>query len=60
MSVMNKSAVGIGTCGGVLLGIYPTLVIGDIVRTVILAIVGAIVSFFVSLLLAKLVKKKKP
>jgi len=56
---MNKSAVGIGTCGGVLLGIYPTLVIGDIVRTVILAIVGAIVSFFVSLLLAKLVKKKK-
>jgi len=57
---MNKSAVGVGTCGGVLLGIYPALMIGDIVRTVILAIVGAIVSFFVSLLLARLVKKKKP
>jgi len=57
---MNKSAVGIGTCGGILFGIYPTLMIGDIIRTVILAIVGAIVSFFVSLLLARLVKKKKP
>ena len=55
---MNRPAVGMGTCGGMLLGIYPTLMIGDIVRTVILAVVGAIVSFFVSLLLAKLVKKK--
>lgn len=57
---MNKNAIGAGTCGGLLLGIYPTLMIGDIVRTAVLAIVGAIVSFFVSLLLARLVKRKKP
>jgi len=55
---MNKSAVGMGTCGGVLMGIFPTLIIGDIIRTVLLAIVGAVVSFFVSLLLANLMKRK--
>ncbi|QNL48958.1 hypothetical protein H8S90_19710 [Olivibacter sp. SDN3] len=55
---MNKSAVGMGTCGGLLMGIFPTLIIGDIIRTVLLAIVGAVVSFFVSLLLANLVKRK--
>lgn len=55
---MNKSAVGMGTCGGLLMGIFPTLFIGDIIRTVLLAIVGAVVSFFLSLLLANLVKRK--
>lgn len=55
---MNKSAVGMGTCGGLLMGIFPTLIIGDIIRTVLLAIVGAVVSFFVSLLLANLMKRK--
>jgi len=56
---MNRSAVGMGTCGGLLMGIFPSLLIGDIFRTVILAIVGATVSFFVSLLLAHLVKRKR-
>lgn len=56
---MNKSAVGMGTCGGLLIGIFPSLLFGDIFRTVILAIVGATVSFFVSLLFAHLTKKKK-
>lgn len=56
---MNRQAVGAGTFGGLILGIYPSLVIGDIVRTAILAMVGASVSFFVSLLLAKMVKRKK-
>lgn len=56
---MNRSAVGMGTCGGLLMGIFPSLLIGDIFRTAILAIVGAAVSFFVSLLLAHLVKRKK-
>lgn len=56
---MNRQAIGAGTFGGLLLGIYPTFMIGDIVRTAVLAMVGAIVSFFVSLLLARLVKKRK-
>ncbi|WP_166670739.1 hypothetical protein [Olivibacter sp. XZL3] len=55
---MNKSAIGMGTCGGLLMGIFPTLIIGDIIRTVLLAVVGAVVSFFVSLLLANLMKRK--
>lgn len=57
---MNRQAVGAGTFGGFIMGIYPSLMIGDIVRTAILALVGATVSFFVSLLLAKMVKKRNP
>lgn len=56
---MNRQAIGAGTFGGFIMGIYPSLMIGDIVRTAILALVGATVSFFVSLLLARMVKKRK-
>jgi len=56
---MNRSAVGFGTCGGVLLGIFPSLLIGDILKTILLASIGAIVSFFVSLMLAYIIKKRK-
>lgn len=55
---MNRSAVSFGTCGGFLFGIYPSLLVGDVFRTIVLAAIGAIVSFFVSLVLAVLLKKK--
>jgi len=54
---MNKQAIGAGTFGGVILGIFPSLLIGDIIKTVLLAAVGAIVSFFVSLILSRFIKK---
>lgn len=55
---MNRSALSFGTCGGLLFGIYPSLLIGDVTRTIVLAAIGAIVSFFVSLVLAILIRKK--
>ncbi|WP_156169755.1 hypothetical protein [Sphingobacterium sp. IITKGP-BTPF85] len=57
--MMNRSAVGHGTVGGLLMGIYPALIMGDVLRTILLATIGAIVSFCVSLVLGSLIKRKK-
>lgn len=48
-----------GTAGGTFLSIAPNLSSDDIVKTIILASVGAIVSFTISLLLKILNKKHK-
>jgi hypothetical protein len=49
----------IGTASGTLLSVVPNILSEDIVKTTILAVVGAIVSFAVSLLLKGLIKSKK-
>jgi hypothetical protein len=48
-----------GTAGGTFLSIVPNIQSEDIAKTVILATVGAIVSFTISLLLKSLNKKHK-
>jgi mannitol-specific phosphotransferase system IIBC component len=48
-----------GTAGGTFLSILPNIHSEDIVKTAILATVGAIVSFTISLLLKSLQKKHK-
>ena len=48
-----------GTAGGTFLSIIPNIHSEDIARTVILATVGAVVSFTISLLLKSLQKKHK-
>jgi hypothetical protein len=48
-----------GTAGGTFLSIVPNIHSFDILRTVILAAVGAIVSFTVSMLLKRIMKKYK-
>lgn len=48
-----------GTAGGTFLSIVPNLHSSDVVKTVILASVGAIVSFIISLLLKIIIKKHK-
>ena len=48
-----------GTAGGTFLSIVPNIQSEDIAKTVILATVGAIVSFMISLLLKSLTKKHK-
>lgn len=49
----------VGTTSGTLLSIVPNIFSEDILKTVILAIVGATVSFSVSLFLKWLTKLKK-
>jgi len=48
-----------GTAGGTFLSIVPNIHSEDIARTVILATVGAVVSFTISLLLKSLNKKHR-
>jgi|LakMenE01Jun11ns_1017448.scaffolds.fasta_scaffold8309433_1 uncharacterized membrane protein (UPF0136 family) len=48
----------IGTASGTLLSVVPNLLSEDVVKTIILAVVGALVSFAVSLLLKGLTKFK--
>jgi hypothetical protein len=49
----------VSTASGTLLSISPTIFTEDIIKTIFLAIVGATVSFIVSLLLKKITKFKK-
>ena len=57
---MNESSVSgsrrAGAAGGTLLSLLASLHCGDLVKTAVLAAVGAIVSFCVSYLLKRLVK----
>ncbi len=46
-----------GTIGGTFVSIVPNLASEDIIKTILLACIGAIVSFIVSLLLRRILKK---
>ncbi|WP_188221032.1 hypothetical protein [Flavobacterium pokkalii] len=48
-----------GTAGGTFLSIVPNIQSEDIVKTAVLATVGAVVSFMISLLLKSLNKRHK-
>jgi hypothetical protein len=48
-----------GTAGGTLLSIFANINSGDIIKTGVLAAIGAVVSFSVTLLLKHLVKRLK-
>jgi hypothetical protein len=48
-----------GTAGGTFLSVLPNLHSEDVLKTIILATLGAIVSFLISLVLKILIKKHK-
>jgi mannitol-specific phosphotransferase system IIBC component len=48
-----------GTAGGTLLSIFANINSGDVLKTAILAAIGAVVSFSVTLLLRLLIKRLK-
>jgi uncharacterized membrane protein YgaE (UPF0421/DUF939 family) len=55
----HNVSLSVGTASGTVLSVIPNIMSADILRTVILAFVGAIVSFTVSLILKKLFKPKR-
>jgi mannitol-specific phosphotransferase system IIBC component len=57
MTTNNPTLVG--TASGTFLSVIPNLNSEDILRTIILATLGAIVSFLISLLLKIVIKKHK-
>ncbi|AIG31046.1 hypothetical protein IA01_11525 [Flavobacterium psychrophilum] len=58
MTQSSDSTV-VGTAGGTFLSILPNLHSEDVLKTIILATLGAIVSFLISLLLKFFIKKHK-
>ena len=55
----SNNTLQIGTASGTLLSVMPNIVSEDILKTIILAAVGALISFIISLLLKGLTKFKK-
>lgn len=55
----NSLTVKTGTFGGLVLSIIPNLTSADIFKTIVLACIGAVVSFGVTVLLKHLTSKKK-
>ncbi|MBC8884011.1 hypothetical protein H9X57_13835 [Flavobacterium piscinae] len=58
MSDHTNSTI-VGTAGGTFLSIVPNLNSEDLIKTVVLAAVGAVVSFSISVMLKYLCKKHK-
>ncbi|NLZ46798.1 MAG: hypothetical protein GX896_08925 [Clostridiales bacterium] len=59
LETVSTGNVYAGTFGGILLSVFSNLFLEDIVRTAVLAGVGAIVSFVVSVGLKFLIKRFK-
>lgn len=55
----TNNSIKTGTVGGTLLTLFATVHEGDILKTMVLAAIGAVVSFCVSLLLKIVVKRWK-
>jgi hypothetical protein len=55
----NSLTLRAGTFGGVALSVIPNITSADVVKTIVLAFIGAVVSFGVTLLLKRLTTKKK-
>ncbi len=56
---MQPGTTTIGTLGGTLLTIIVNMQAGDLIKTAILAFVGAVVSFGVSVVLKRVFRPKK-
>ena len=55
----NSLTLKAGTFGGFALSVIPNLTSADVLKTIVLAFIGAVVSFGVTLLLKQLTSKKK-
>ena len=55
----NSLTLKVGTFGGFALSVIPNLTSADVLKTIVLALIGAVVSFGVTLLLKQLTSKKK-
>ncbi len=55
----NSLTLRAGTFGGFALSVIPNITSADVLKTILLAFIGAVVSFGVTLLLKQLTSKKK-
>lgn len=59
MNQVFDNSTKVGTAGGTLLTIFANINCGDILKTAVLAAVGAVVSFCITLFLKFLIKRIK-
>jgi hypothetical protein len=57
--MQHSNSTVIGTAGGTFLSVLPNLHSEDVLKTIILASLGAVVSFSISLILKYFIKKHK-
>ncbi|WP_291131593.1 hypothetical protein [Flavobacterium sp. UBA7682] len=57
--MQTNSHTLVGTAGGTFLSIIPNIQSADILKTIVLASLGAVVSFTISLVLKSIIKKHK-
>ena len=57
--MQHSNSTVIGTAGGTFLSVFPNLNSEDVLKTVILATLGAIVSFIISMILKYFIRKHK-
>lgn len=57
--VDNSLSLKTGTIGGLALSLLPNLTSADVLKTIVLAFIGAVVSFGVTLLLKRFTSKEK-
>lgn len=57
--MQSTNPILIGTAGGTFLSVLPNLHSEDVFKTVLLATIGAIVSFIISMILKFFIKKHK-
>ena len=55
----NSLTLKAGTFGGFALSVIPNITSADVVKTIVLACIGAVVSFGVTVFLKRLTSKKK-
>ena len=55
----NSLTLRVGTFGGFALSVMPNLTSADVLKTIVLAFIGAVVSFGVTVLLKRLTSKNK-
>ena len=55
----NSLTLRVGTLGGFALSVIPNITSADVLKTIVLACIGAVVSFGVTVLLKRLTSKKK-
>ena len=55
----NSLTLRVGTLGGFAFSVIPNLTSADLIKTIVLAFIGAVVSFGVTVLLKHLTSKKK-
>ena len=59
MTMAHSNSTVIGTAGGTFLSVLPNLHSEDVLKTILLATLGAVVSFSISLVLKFFIKKHK-